>query len=55
MNNTVFEKTLENARKHRNMEHVTIKKIKKLSGMRTNLSDSKVYYKKCISNRNENN
>ena len=28
MNNTVFEKTLENARKHRNMEHVTIKKIR---------------------------
>ena len=28
MNNTVFEKTLENARKQRNMEHVTIKKIR---------------------------
>ena len=50
LNNLIFGKSMENARKHRCIELPATDKKKKIFGIRANLSYSKV-----ISNRNEKN
>ena len=53
MNNSVFDKAIENARKHRRVK----KKKKKLAafGVRTKSSYNNIFLWKFISHRNENN
>ena len=50
MTNSVFEKTMENMRKHRDINN---RKKKELFSIRTKLSYDKVFRKRFISNTNE--
>ena len=54
MNNAVFEKAMENVRKHRNIKLVTTEKRKNYN-IRTWLSYYIVFHKTFISDRNEKN
>ena len=52
MNNAAFRKTMENMRKYR-YQTCHNRKKKKLFGVRTKLSYYKIFYRKFISNRND--
>ena len=54
MNNSVFEKAMENVRKHRHLACNNRKK-KETFSVRTKLSYSKRVFKKLVINRNANN
>ena len=53
-NNAVFEKTLENVNKYRDVK-LYIRTNKELFGVRPKLSYNKVFHRASISNRNEKN
>ena len=56
INNAVFGKTMENVRKHRDIKLATTnKKKKELFSTRFKLSYYKVFHRKYIGNRNQNN
>ena len=54
MNNVVFEKTIENIRKHRDIKLVTTERTRNY-GVRSKLSYYKFFYTIPISNRNGKN
>ena len=54
MNNSVFEKAMENVRKHRHLA-CNHRKKKETFSVRTKLSYSKRVFKKLVINRNANN
>ena len=55
MNNAVFGKTMGKVRKHRNIKTCNNKKEKKFFIIKTELSHSKVFHRKFISNINKKN
>ena len=52
MNNAVFEKTMENVRKHRDIKLLTTEARKNYLGSELNYHTTKIFWK-FISNRNE--
>ena len=53
MNNTVFGKTTENVRKHRDIKLVTTERRKNYLVSETNEHTTKFFYRKLIGNRNK--
>ena len=53
MNNSVFRKTMENVRKHRDL--VTTDEERKKISLRTKSSHNKTFFRKFVNNRNEKN
>ena len=54
INNSVFGKTMENVRKHRNIKLLKIEKRRDY-GVRSKLSQYKTFYRESVGNRNEKN
>ena len=53
MNNSVFGKTMDNVRKHRNIKLVTTEKRRDYLVSEPNYHTTKFFYRKFISNRNK--
>ena len=55
MNNSVFEKTMENVRKHRKIILVTTEKRRNYLMSEQNYHGTNFFHWKCVGNRNEEN
>ena len=55
MNNSVFEKTMQNARKHRDIKLVTTDEKRNKLDSEPNYHTTKRFLEKFVSNRNEKN